>query len=243
MTPKRKEVTDKYGKATRVIEGEDISRMEDKWSYGLFSVLKYHFQDKIRIITISDLEIVYDRAVVSNGLPTLVIIDGIAVKVRSIEENEYYGLQNIPTSEVKSFEIIENAKNFQDVVCECYPPGACNGRSLLGNIIAIYTYAGKGLYGIKPTTGIIKTSVPVFAASKEFYTPKYPQLQPEDWKKPDLRTLIHWQPNVFVNSSGKATLSFYNADLTGKMQVVVEAISATGEIGYHQLLFDVKKRE
>jgi hypothetical protein len=38
-------------------------------------------------------------------------------------------------------------------------------------------------------------------------------------------------------------ISFYNSDNTGAFQVVVEAISENGEIGYQELFFDVKKKE
>ncbi len=38
-------------------------------------------------------------------------------------------------------------------------------------------------------------------------------------------------------------MTFYNADNIGEMQVVVEAISADGEIGYQEMFYDVKKRK
>ena len=107
-----------------------------------------------------------------------------------------------------------------------------------GNIIAIYTYAGKGIFRVSRTMGILKTAVPVFSASREFYEPKYKTLKPEDWFKPDLRALVHWEPKCTVDSLGKASTTFYNADNTGKMQVVVEAISEKGEIGYQEMEYD-----
>ena len=88
-----------------------------------------------------------------------------------------------------------------------------------------------------------KSVVPVFAAPREFYAPKYEQLKKDDWLKPDLRTLVHWQPQLKTDSLGRASASFYNADHTGSMQVVVEAISSKGEIGYKELNLDIRKRE
>jgi len=49
--------------------------------------------------------------------------------------------------------------------------------------------------GVFKPEGIIKAAVPVFSAPREFYTPKYANLQPGDWYKPDLRALIDWEPN------------------------------------------------
>jgi hypothetical protein len=114
---------------------------------------------------------------------------------------------------------------------------------MTGNVIAIYTYGGKGLFGANPAVGIMKTTIQAFSAPREFYVPKYEQLAPGDWLKPDLRTLIHWEPNVTMDSLGKGTVVFYNADNTGTMQAIVEAISADGKIGYHELFFNVTKRK
>jgi hypothetical protein len=116
--------------------------------------------------------------------------------------------------------------------------------ALLGNVIAIYTYGGKGIYGaFNPPAGIVRAVVPVFSASREFYAPKYKNIQPDDWYKPDLRALIYWEPKVIVDSLGKASTTFYNADTMGEMQVVVEAVSEEGEIGYQEMFYNVAKRE
>jgi len=113
----------------------------------------------------------------------------------------------------------------------------------VGNVIAIYTYAGKGLFGVSPTIGMNKMEVPVFAPTREFYAPKYEQLKAEDWQKPDLRTLIHWQPTIVTDTLGKASASFYNGDITGNMKIIVEAITANGKIGYKEIFYDVKKKQ
>jgi hypothetical protein len=122
-------------------------------------------------------------------------------------------------------------------------PHGCANAPAWGNVIAIYTYGKKGLFGAKRSPGIVKAAVPAFAPSREFYAPKYKQLFATDWLKPDLRSLVYWQPKITTDSLGKATASFYNADNTGQMKVLVEAITEDGEIGYQQLVFDVEKRE
>jgi hypothetical protein len=112
-----------------------------------------------------------------------------------------------------------------------------------GDIIAIYTIGGRGIYGAIKPEGIIQAAVPIFSAPREFYTPKYENLTASDWYKPDLRALIHWEPRIRVDSSGKASATFYNADTSGEMEVVVEAISEDGKIGYQELIYNVRKRD
>jgi hypothetical protein len=232
ITPQRQKVMEKWGSPKTVIEGEEILKKEEKWSYGLYSVLLFNYGDKVNIRRIGD---GYLYAFVNNEI-TLVVVDGIPVNYL-----DFPLIQSIPTSEVKSFEIIEYAKDFLNLYMEVFPQASPMDAPTEGNVIAIYTYGGNGLFGVRPTIGIAKTSIPVFSERKEFYSPKYENIQPEDWYKPDLRALVHWQPQLITDSSGKAKTSFYNADNLGEMQVVVEAISENGKIGYGELLYEVAK--
>ncbi|PZR29965.1 MAG: hypothetical protein DI535_00225 [Citrobacter freundii] len=234
MTPERKKVTDQYGAPKTVIEGDDIRKNEAKWSYGLYSVLLFNYPDKIRINRAYD-GTLFAQAM--NSEMTLVVIDGIPVR-----PYDYGLIPAIPPSEVKSVELIEYAKGFTSLYCELFPT-SCLGAPPTGNIIAIYTYARIGLFGANRAPGLTKAAVPVFSTQREFYAPKYDQLKTEDWQKPDLRSLIHWAPKIQTDSAGHAKISFYNADLTGKTQVIIEAISPNGEIGYKRLTYDVIKRK
>ncbi|TAL66617.1 MAG: Plug domain-containing protein [Bacteroidetes bacterium] len=233
MTPARKKVLEEYGKPIQVISGKAIQKKEEKWSYGLYSVLMFRFPDKIIINRAYNGEL---NARVRNSEMTLVVIDGIPVN-----HNDYSLIPNIPPSEVSSFEIIKNAKNFSKLYNEYYPEAS--SRVAFGDVIAIYTYGGNGIYGAFKPVGIIQAAIPVFSASREFYAPKYKNIQLDDWYKPDLRALIHWEPKLMVDSLGKASTIFYNADIIGEMQVVVEAISDEGEIGYKEMFYDIKKRK
>jgi len=235
MTPERKKVAEKYGKPNVVIEGKTIEGKEEKWSYGLYSVLLFNFPDKVLIIRGMD---GFLYAKVRNSEMTLVVIDGIPVKY-----DDYPSIAYIPPSEVRSFEIIENAKNFTNLFFEVFPMASpLDAPKWGGDVIAIYTYSGQGLWGAR-SKGLLKATIPVFSASREFYSPKYENLKPEDWFKPDLRALVHWEPKLITNSLGNVSVTYYNADNIGKMLVVVEAISENGEIGYKQIEYKVVKRE
>lgn len=234
MTPERKNIADRFGKPATVIEGKELRAKEAKWSYGLYSVLIFHYPEKVRIVT-NQVGEMYLRHV--NRELTLFVIDGIAVR-----PHEYQFLPSIPPGEISSFEIIENARNFNSLCCEVFPQ-ACINCPASGNVIAIYTYGKKGLEGVRPTVGMLNTTVPVFSAPKEFYAPRHEKLKAGDWKKPDLRNLIHWDPLIATNESGKATALFFNPDNTGTVQVVVEAISANGAIGYGEITYHLKENK
>ncbi len=235
MSPERQKVMDQYGKPDVVIEGDLIQEKEEKWSYGLYSVLLFNFPDKVIIQRGADGNL-YAR--VNYSEMTLVVIDGVPVR-----DYEYPLIPNIPPGEVSSFEIIEHAKNFSKLYLEAYPQASPMDAPAWGDVIAIYTYGRKGIYGAHTPVGILQAAVPVFSVSKEFYVPTYENLKPDDWFKPDLRALVHWEPALKPDPTGRTSATFYNADIPGEMLVVVEGISDNGEIGYQEFIYHVKKRE
>ena len=79
MTPARKKMAEEFGKPDIVIEGKDIQEKEEKWSYGLFSVLLFNFTDKVYVGRAPDGTL---YAVANNPDPTLFVIDGIPVPWR-----------------------------------------------------------------------------------------------------------------------------------------------------------------
>lgn len=232
MSPNKEKVTERYGKPKTIISGKEILSKEKKWSYGLYSVLLFNYPDKVRIERMPDQNL---YATVNNE-PTLVLVDGIAITYY-----DYDLIPNISPSEVKSFEIIEYAKGFLKLYCEVHTElKNCELTApAWGNVIAIYTHAGIGLAGAQKPKGLTQTTVPVFAAAKEFYAPKYENIQADYWQHQDIRTLIHWQPILKTDDLGKATTSFYNTDNKGETMVIVEAISDKGEIGYQELKYDI----
>ncbi len=197
MTPERKVVMEKYGKPDQVISGEDIVEKEEKWSYGLYSVLMFNFRKQVIVKRMANDEL-YAHVVGSSGL-TLVIVDGIPVM-----HYDYGFIAFIPPSEVSSFEIIKNTRNFRELYLDAFPGASHAEAPYLGSVIAIYTHGGKGLHGVKKPIGIVHSSIPVFSPPRQFYEPKYESLSADDWVKPDLRALVHWAPKVMVDSLGKA---------------------------------------
>jgi hypothetical protein len=233
LTPARKLVMKRYGKPEVIIDGKAIREKEQKWSYGLYSVLMFNFPGQVRI---SDYGGNLYASVIGSDA-TLVVIDGIPAR-----RYDYQNIPYIPPNEVVSFEIIRCSNRFKELYTEVfgyYPQSPI----LCGSIIAIYTKAGKGILGAQEPDGFIKAAVPVFSAPREFYAPKYKNLQPDDWSKPDLRALIDWKPIIKTDNMGYAKASFYNADVGGKMMIVVEAISENGNIGYRELDYETEGKK
>tara|TARA_Y100000815_G_scaffold275499_1_gene314095 strand:- start:81 stop:524 length:444 start_codon:yes stop_codon:yes gene_type:complete len=147
-------------------------------------------------------------------------------------------VESIPPSEVVSVEIINFANNFGPLYRDVYPQADMRSIPSWGNVIAIYTQAGKGLHGVEKPKGIQQFTIEGFAPSKEFYAPKYETTSQLEDDKPDYRSLLHWQPNLSVRDS--TTISYYNDDKPGKKYIVIEGISRDGRLGHAVMSYIVR---
>ncbi len=79
-----------------------------------------------------------------------------------------------------------------------------------------------------------------YAPTREFYSPKYESEQERNSKIPDLRTTIYWEPNLVIDDTGEATVTFYNADRSCKIKGLVEGVGSGGILGYTEFNYTVK---
>ncbi|WP_299016532.1 hypothetical protein [uncultured Polaribacter sp.] len=172
---------------------------------------------------------------VDESLFTFVIIDGKPVHIEN-----YPILENIPIEEIKSVEIIKNPKLPAIYLSDVFDqvPIATPNYSFLN----IYTYPGKGLFGITETKGIFKNTLPSFSIEKEFYAPKHENVTKKDWEVPDLRSTVFWQPNLKINKNGTAKVEFYADDNIGEMLVIIESINEDGKLGYYETSYKVNQK-
>ncbi len=102
--------------------------------------------------------------------------------------------------------------------------------------LAIYTKMGR-INPSPPRTDLAHI-VPVgFQNPVEFYAPKYDSTTSN---KPDLRTTIHWLPNLTTDKDGKATFRFFTADTPSTYSVVIEGVTNDGKIIYKRDKISVK---
>ena len=76
-----------------------------------------------------------------------------------------------------------------------------------------------------PVTHLLNAAVNGYSEARVFYSPIHPPAA----GKPDLRTTIHWEPDITTNEKGEATLTFYNADPKTRVRIVAEGITAGGQ--------------
>jgi len=92
--------------------------------------------------------------------------------------------------------------------------------------VVVKTRSGHGLNAV-PSYGTYAYRPLPMQLPKQFYSPKYNVKNIQ----PDLRSTIHWEPNLITGKNGNASLSFYAADQPGTYTVVVEGTDMQGHFG------------
>lgn len=105
------------------------------------------------------------------------------------------------------------------------PDAAAFGSQGAGGVIGFYTKRGRSTAVESP--GVTNFLFKGYHIAREFYAPRYDQTR-EEHIKPDHRVTLHWEPYVQVDSTGSASLNFYNHDLPSKVLVKLEGITNEG---------------
>jgi hypothetical protein len=153
------------------------------------------------------------------GGEPLFLIDGKVV--------DYASIITLPMNAIDQIEVIKDG-------------GKLALYGFRGSFGVISVITKRGTSGpIPPVLNFISRRVYGYYQARTFYTPKYDIKKPE-YEKPDLRTTIHWEPNVVTDEDGKATISFYNADSKTIVKVNVEGIAEPGIPLSGKTSFEVK---
>jgi hypothetical protein len=95
--------------------------------------------------------------------------------------------------------------------------------------LEITTRSGNGPF-TKPATGILVYKPAPVSIVPQFYRPKYPVKNAYPGFS-DLRSTIHWEPNIITNKSGEATVSFYAADRPATYKLILQGTNLKGSVG------------
>jgi hypothetical protein len=113
------------------------------------------------------------------------------------------------------------------------------GPLVYSGILSFTTY--KGDYeGLELDRHNVLLDYDGLQSEREFYAPRYETDQQKGSRLPDFRTLLFWSPDVHLQGRGKKEYNFFSSDLPGEYLIVVQGISADGQIGYQDRRIEIK---
>jgi hypothetical protein len=101
------------------------------------------------------------------------------------------------------------------------------GSQGANGVIAIYTKQGASEEDLNVTPNFLRLEIAGYSSLRKFNEPDYESKI--DKFQADYRSTLYWNPNVASDTQGKATISFYAADLSSRYRIVIEGINKFGE--------------
>jgi hypothetical protein len=148
---------------------------------------------------------------------------------------EYFTAEDITGIEVlynPQYTALYNDKNLPALYDDQNLPTATmpGSGSDLTAYIEITTRSGQGPYANSPKGIYVYRPAPVIIPA-QFYTPRYPvkNMYPGFT---DLRSTIHWEPNIVTNKNGEANTFFYAADPLTTYTLILQGADLNGSVGY-----------
>jgi len=116
-----------------------------------------------------------------------------------------------------------------DIAYIKYIPGIVIGAGFNSTVGVIYVYTKKGNEPEQANNNIRSANIKGYDQQKEFINPDF--AAKEQLKQPDLRSTVYWKPSILLDkTNNKATIEFYNNDVSKKLLLTIEGINAAGEL-------------
>ncbi|MFB2119016.1 TonB-dependent receptor plug domain-containing protein [Parapedobacter sp. 2B3] len=150
----------------------------------------------------------------SPNQPMQIIMDGMYMEAEA--------LSMISPFDVETIEVLRGIGNI-----------AVYGSMGSGGVIIITTKRGDsgGFVKNSYTPGVVTHSPQGYYEVREFYVPDYSAPVDSLAGMKDLRTTIHWAPNIISGQDGIASFEFYTAETPGTYRIVVEGLDVYGRLG------------
>ncbi len=161
-----------------------------------------------------------------DGFNATVLIRGVGSLQAGVEP--MYMLNNVPVDASTLAQVsprdVESVEVFKD------PARTAIFGSQGGNgVIAVYTKSGTSTV-YSNVGGTLVTKYSGYSIPRVFYSPKYEENSPAN-KVADQRATLYWNPLIQTNSSGKASLSYYNSETASRHLLILEGIDSLGRLG------------
>ncbi|WP_041620144.1 hypothetical protein [Paludibacter propionicigenes] len=142
-------------------------------------------------------------------------------------EESFNTPKNLRAECVKSMYISEDERSIVNYVVPIEWKDPVEGPpSLYGCVVFIEIFPDWNS-PTQPGKGVRKTWLDGYSQVKEFYSPNYSILPPEE----DYRRTLYWNPSIKTDKDGKALIQFYNNSSCKSFSISAETITPRGVIG------------
>ncbi|MDP9229383.1 MAG: hypothetical protein M3O67_01775, partial [Bacteroidota bacterium] len=113
------------------------------------------------------------------------------------------------------------------------------GSSIFNGVASFSTYEGVfDKFELDPK--LVAIDYDGLQLQREFYSPVYETKEQLEKRIPDFRNTLLWSPDITTGPDGKTMIQFYTSDRPGKYMVVLQGMSANGDLVSTHTIFEVK---
>ena len=147
----------------------------------------------------------------NNSEPAIIVIDDI------VYEDASDILKDIQVSDMSSISLLRGA----DAVI--LGPRASGGA-------VVITLKDPRNLPARPAQGIITYTPLGYSESVEFYHPTYDTPEKKNAQRSDFRSTVYWNPELRLDTEGKATIEYYTPDSTAPEDIIIEGVDKNGKV-------------
>ena len=162
------------------------------------------------------------ESLIYKGKMPMIIVNHVPMVIESYSTYRNTGIDNI-----KSIYINEDLATMIKYADSRFSHSEV--AAMFSCVVFIETYA-EGSVSTEAGKGIRRTKLNGYHHSKEFYSPDYAELPPDQ----DYRRTLYWNPSVVTDNDGKANISFYNNSRCKKFSISAETLTQQGLIGLYK---------
>lgn len=155
---------------------------------------------------VNDQIVIRNAANFSGYVAPLFLLNGIPT--------DFAAIDLIPVTSISTIDILKGAD------------ATVYGSRAGGGVVAVYTKKGVETFE-NYSKGTHLINYPGFHLAKEFYAPDY-DTDAQENSLSDYRTTLYWEPNVRLDETGRASISFFTGDNPATYKIVIEGITDTG---------------
>ena len=155
--------------------------------------------------------------------------NALAMKDESDIDSDFFDPALLPVESIKNVYVNTKDEVIYEQICREYPLECFEVRNSIrrhtGCVVFVELYPE---LRVKMRPGMRRSTLEGYLDPVEFYSPDYSNGAPFET---DFRRTLYWNPEVKPDSTGKATVRFYNNSRAKNFGVSTATISADGKLG------------
>lgn len=182
-----------------------------------------------------DPNFIYGRSFQYKGKGVFFVLDsGIGDNAKALKENpdldsDFFDPALLPVENIKNVYINTKDEVIYEQICQRYPLLSMTERDYIRrqfNCVVFVELFPKMRVKMRP--GMRRSTLEGYSEPEEFYSPDYSNIAPFET---DFRRTLYWNPEVKPDSTGKATVRFYNNSGAKNFGISTATVSSDGVIG------------